>query len=95
MTKEKLVQAYYKVMDLEDEVVGRQSKQQKKSTHNKNKINSNLKKFFENTNETKHIFSKYLLVRNFLAFIIFVNIVLSLCLYEYIAIKPDYFPWPA
>lgn len=54
-----------------------------------------IKQVFEDTRETKHVFGQYLLVRNFLAFIILANIMLALLLYEYIAINPDNFPWPA
>lgn len=36
-----------------------------------------------------------MLVRNFLGFMIVINIIFSLSLYDYIAVKPDNFPWPA
>ena len=38
-------------------------------------------KIFEDTRKTKIIFGQYILVRNFMAFLYFINIIISLCLY--------------
>lgn len=83
---------FFKDIELEDVPEIRKSTTKKPSLQ---PVKSKLEKVFENTNETKHIFSKYLLVRNFLGFIIVINLILSLILYDYIAIKPDNFPWTA
>ncbi len=48
---------------------------------------------FEDTRKTKYFFNKYILVRNFLAFLIIINMILGLLVYEYIAVDPDNMGW--
>ena len=82
--------------DTEDQNLAQKKDSQGNAYVKQSTLPSNeLKQVFEDTRETKHVFGKYILVRNFLAFIILINIMLSLCLYEYIAIVPSNFPWPA
>ena len=63
--------------------------------HNEPTTANEFRNIFEDTRKTKILFGKYIITRNMLCFLIFVNILLSLMLYEFIAVELGHFPYQA